>query len=208
MKNPIPVLLCLVLCFNVQAQDTIFFKKNGKEIARIQEINPTEIVYRKMSYLDGPVFRSLKSDIDSIRFANGMKEVLRNDVAKSNESITPASPQPDARTERESYAMGVSDADQYYRGHKGIGTASYISGLFGLYGFPVPLVGSLVRPKNMLRYVPDVTRYNTDAPYFNGFNTRAKSIKSNKAWSNYGYGAATTTGVFLILVVAVLTSFN
>jgi hypothetical protein len=104
--------------------------------------------------------------------------------------------------------MGVSDADQYYRGYKGIGTASYFSGLVGLYGFPIPLIGSLVRPTNMLYYVPDMKRYNTDAPYFNGFNSRAKSIKSNKAWSNYGYGAATSTGVFLILVVAILTSMN
>lgn len=205
MKFLLPVLLTFLFCIQLQAQDTIYFHRQEKEVAKILEINPTEIVYRKMSYLDGPVFRSMKSDVDSIRFANGMKEVFGAAIVKSNES---SSPSPAVRNERESYAMGVSDADQYYRGHKGIGTASYISGLFGLYGFPVPLVGSLVRPTNMLRYVPDVKRYNTDAPYFNGFNSRAKSIKSNKAWSNYGYGAATTTGVFLILVVAVLTSFN
>jgi len=208
MKNTIPFLLIIFFSFNVLAQDTIYFKKQGKEIAKIQEINPAEITYRKLSYLDGPLFRSLKSDIDSIRFANGLKEVFGTDIAKLNESLTPPPTPPAARTERESYAMGVSDADQYYRGYKGIGTASYFSGLVGLYGFPIPLIGSLVRPTNMLYYVPDMKRYNTDAPYFNGFNSRAKSIKSNKAWSNYGYGAATSTGVFLILVVAILTSMN
>jgi hypothetical protein len=208
MKNILPVFLSILFCIQVQAQDTIYFHRNEKEVAKILEINPTEIVYRKMSYLDGPMFRSLKADIDSIRFANGLKEVFGTDMAKSNESLTPPSTPPAARTERESYAMGVSDADQYYRGHKGIGTASYISGLFGLYGFPIPLVGSLVRPTNMMRYVPDVKRYNTDTPYFNGFNSRAKTIKSNKAWSNYGYGAATTAGVILIFVVAVLTTVN
>jgi hypothetical protein len=208
MKNILPVFLSILFCIQVQAQDTIYFHRNEKEVAKILEINPAEIVYRKMSYLDGPIFRSPKSDVDSIRFANGLKEVFGAAMVKSDESLAPSSPPPAVRTERESYAMGVSDADQYYRGHKGIGTASYISGLFGLYGFPVPLVGSLVRPTNMLRYVPDVKRYNTDAPYYNGFNSRAKSIKSNKAWSNYGYGAATTAGVFLILVVAILSSVN
>jgi hypothetical protein len=200
--------LCLVCFLHLKAQDTLYFRNQRKEIAKVQEINPSEIVYRKMSYLDGPVFRSLKSDIDSIHFANGMKEVLGADIEKSNAPSPSSFPQTPARTERESYAMGVSDADQFYKGYKGIGTASYFSGLFGLYGFPIPLIGSLTRPTNMFRYVPDMKRYTTDAPYFNGFNSRARSIKSNKAWSNYGYGAATTTGVIIILVVSVLASMK
>lgn len=210
MKNTIPVLLCLIFCFNIQAQDTIYFHKQDKEIAKIQEINPTEVVYKKMSYLDGPVFRSLKTEIDSIRFSNGIKIVFvgSTDNTKDANGSTYVEPARDVKSERDSYAQGVADADQYYRGYKGIGTACFFSGLVGIYGFPVPLVGSLTRPNNMLRYVPDGKRYNSDAPYFNGYNSRARTMKANKAWANYGYGAATTTGVFLIVLFAVLNGVN
>lgn len=208
MKKNIPFLFCLAICFHLNAQDTLYFHNQQKEIAKILEISPNEVMFRKLSYLDGPIFRSLKSSIDSIRFANGMKEVFGASVQKTTDTIAQSGPSAAWKSERESYAMGVSDADQYYKGYKGIGTASYISGIFGLYGFPIPLVGSLVRPTNMLRYVPDVKRYNTDNPYYNGFNSRARSIKSNKAWSNYGYGAATTTGIFLVVLVAFLANLN
>lgn len=209
MKNPIPVMFILIMMFslNVQAQDTIYFQSHEKEIAKILEINPSEVVYRKMSYLDGPVFRSLKTQIDSIRFANGMKEVLGS-VAAKQDSVPIQIPPKVVVSERESYAQGVSDADHYYKGHRGIGTACYISGLFYYVGLPVPIVGSITRPNNMMRYVPDRNRYDTDTPYFNGFNTRSRTIRANKVWANYGYGAATTTGLILILLVSALSTIQ
>ena len=211
MKIILPLILCFVFGFQELAfsQDTIYFKRHEKEIARLLEVNPTEVVYRKISYLDGPVFRTLKSDIDSIRFANGMREIFGQvPVSKTIDSLAQAAKEASFRNERQSYAQGVSDADYYYRGYKGIGAACYISGLFYYMGLPVPIVGSITRPTNMYRYVPDRKRYDTDTPYFNGFNSRARSIKSHKAWANFGYGAATTTGVFLILLISAISTIN
>lgn len=67
------VSICADLSF---AQDTITKRNSEKVIAKILEISPTEVKYKKFDYQDGPTYIDKKSDIKMIIFANGMKEVF------------------------------------------------------------------------------------------------------------------------------------
>jgi hypothetical protein len=56
------------------AQDTIM-KNNGEMVqAKIIEISPTEIKYKKFNFIDGPTYIENKSGIKYVIFSNGLKE--------------------------------------------------------------------------------------------------------------------------------------
>ena len=67
----------VALSQNIFCQDSIF-KRNGDVIAsKIEEINPSEIKFRKFSNLTGPMYSELKNDIFRIKFANGLVDTLK-----------------------------------------------------------------------------------------------------------------------------------
>lgn len=173
------------------AQDTLFTRKDEKIACKILEIGTTEIGYRKFDYMDGPLYKILKKEVRLIRYQSGAFEIIPE---------VEMPPQVAAVEEPKmlGYHDGYLDADRYYRGYKGAGTLSYISGLFVLYGLPVPIISSLVKPTNTRIYVPRPTDYQTNAAYAAGFNQRATSMKRSKVWANYGYGV----GTVLILLIA------
>lgn len=73
MKYIFSVLLLFISVFAF-SQDTII-KNNGDVIlVKITEINPTEIKYKKFDYQDGPVYVDNKSEIQTIKYSNGIKE--------------------------------------------------------------------------------------------------------------------------------------
>lgn len=66
----------LFISMNSKAQDTII-KINGDTIfAKISEITPTEIKYKKFNFQDGPFYVENKSEIKQITYSNGLKEVF------------------------------------------------------------------------------------------------------------------------------------
>jgi hypothetical protein len=214
------ILLCIMAAKTAYTQDTLYMHNKEIILAKILEINPKEVVYKKTSYLDGPTFRSYKTDIDSIHFQNGMREILaageetnpksKTEVAELRKESVPFVQKPFKSVfPGQSFREGEIDALGYYRGYKGIGTASYLSGLFFFYyGFPVPLVGSLTPPHNMYKFVPDMERYQKDIEYARGFDKKARSMKAGKAWANYGYGAATLVGIGVAIVVIAMSAYS
>jgi hypothetical protein len=71
--------LFLVTSF-VSAQDTIVKRNDEKIVAKILEVNPDNIKYKRFDYLDGPVFLSDKSELKYIAYQNGTKESYENYV--------------------------------------------------------------------------------------------------------------------------------
>ena len=64
-----------------KAQDTIV-KRNGEKITvKLIEINPNDVRYKRLDYLEGPLFRVQKQDIKFIVYANGIKDSFENYVA-------------------------------------------------------------------------------------------------------------------------------
>lgn len=84
-------------CFQVYAQDTIFFKSGTPVISKIEEVNPETIKYRKFDLVDGPLIIVNRNDIVKIKYSNGTieeislspplkKEVLNTDSALINKT--------------------------------------------------------------------------------------------------------------------------
>ena len=78
----IGLLLGAVLSSN--AQDLITTRDGTDIKAKILEVTPTEVKYKKFSNLDGPVFTISKSDILIVRYENGENEVFADSKAASN----------------------------------------------------------------------------------------------------------------------------
>jgi hypothetical protein len=59
---------------SLQAQDTIYKRSGVIVYAKVLEINPVEVKYKRFNFSDGPLYIEKKETIRSIRFANGLKE--------------------------------------------------------------------------------------------------------------------------------------
>lgn len=69
------VLLLMEIC-SVAAQDLII-RRDGKIIeARVMEISPTEIRYKRFDHLDGPTIVIPAANVLSIRYENGTSEII------------------------------------------------------------------------------------------------------------------------------------
>ena len=70
----------------IQAQDVIT-KRNGDEIlAKILEVNPTEIKYKRYDNPDGPLYVILKNDVLFVKYENGTNEVFDQESVSSYDS--------------------------------------------------------------------------------------------------------------------------
>jgi len=67
------ILLILIICkSNTYAQDTLFLKSDtAKVIVKIIEVNPSDLRYKKLTNLDGPVYTIEKKDIKRVVYRNG-----------------------------------------------------------------------------------------------------------------------------------------
>ncbi len=70
------LVLALLAASRARAQD-LLTKRNGDEIqAKILEITPLEVKYRRTDNPDGPLISVYKAEVFMIRYANGAKEVF------------------------------------------------------------------------------------------------------------------------------------
>lgn len=94
-------IVCVMLLFSAHqlyAQDTIVKRNEEKIIAKILEVNLSDIKYKQFDYQDGPVFTAQKWELNYIRYANGVKEefekfpspITNHEVLKTDLTIQPA----------------------------------------------------------------------------------------------------------------------
>ncbi|MFL5763311.1 MAG: hypothetical protein ACJ77K_05160 [Bacteroidia bacterium] len=62
--------------FSVHAQDTLFLRSAAVVIAKVIEVNPVEVKYKRFDFQDGPTYVELKTNIRMIAYAGGMKETF------------------------------------------------------------------------------------------------------------------------------------
>jgi hypothetical protein len=68
------VIFIFVSCLHIAAQDTII-KYNGEQVyAKVMEINPSEVKYKRFNFTEGPTYIDRKETIKAIRYSNGLKE--------------------------------------------------------------------------------------------------------------------------------------
>lgn len=68
--------LLIIASMNADAQDVIVLTSGDSVLSKVQEINQTEIKYKKFSNPDGPLYVIDKSTVASITYANGDKDTF------------------------------------------------------------------------------------------------------------------------------------
>src|SRR5438477_11089331 len=90
MKLIIAMLLVFSASF-VFAQDVIVLKTGDEVSAKLLEINPNDIKYKKFDNQDGPTITINKSDVFMIKYKNGTKDVISPmKPAETNQNNQPA----------------------------------------------------------------------------------------------------------------------
>ena len=205
------VLFCFVFS-NAKAaspavrQDTIILKKGTIIVCKIKEITD-ETVWYSLGENNRLLYKLFRAEIQSMKLSAVITP--KQNTAKSIENpdyVPPITPNtlPAATYSRTTvpsrmYLRGEGDADIYYKGYRGAGTATLLSTIFlgGLGGLLVAFLCSSPPREHNLGYIDAKLMHDPD--YRNGYTRRAHRKKKNKVWTNLGVG--------LFLLLAILIAF-
>lgn len=90
MKTILFMLFILLGINRVFSQDTIRFLNNTIKVVKVTEINVDDIKYKRFDNLDGPLYVSSKSEIESIKFSNGLVETFKPSENKPQVAVPAA----------------------------------------------------------------------------------------------------------------------
>lgn len=76
MKKTISILLFLCVSLITMAQDVIVKKDGSTILAKVLEVTSADVKYKKHSNVDGPTYTISKTEIQSINYQNGEKDVF------------------------------------------------------------------------------------------------------------------------------------
>jgi hypothetical protein len=177
----------------IKAQDTLTMRSGENIIVKIIEVGSTEVKYKKVTNINGPMYSTLKSDLMLIRYENGSKDDFS--------SINIESP----KSDEYQYNQGYNDATKYYKSYKLASTAVFFTSAFPLYGWflgvsPALLLSSATPLDENLDY-PDVNLMKNEQ-YARGYKTQAKNIKRKKIIRNYVSGLVTCIGLSGLMISA------
>ena len=107
------VFLLAGIC-SVAAQDLIILRDGNVIEAKVTEISPSEIRYKRYDHLDGPTIVIPAASVLSIRYENGMVEAINTAPVKGAVNTAPATRQVSAQTE--SFGTTAMDPDKFIFG--------------------------------------------------------------------------------------------
>jgi len=164
----------------IKAQDTLSMRSGENILVKVIEVGTTEVKYKKLDNLNGPIFSILKSDLLIIKYENGTKDDFSS-IKKIEEKTTV----------QDLYAKGQTDAVENYVGYKIAGTTVLISSFVPILGPAVAIVPALLcsssDPKDENLGYPDLNLMQNEQ-YALGYKQKAKAIKNKKILKNYVTG--------------------
>jgi hypothetical protein len=190
-KNPkmkkilISSILLFAIVANCFSQD-IITKKNGEDFkAKVIEVTPTDISYKKFDAPDGPTYKILKADVLMVRYKDGTKDVFAESQSTSTEDMK---------------VKGRKDANANYKGaNSGAGwtmaSTIVLSPLVGV--IPAAICSSSEPLDNNLK-VRNAELMKNDA-YSQAYIEQAHKIKKNRIWRSFGVGAGVWTVLIIVL---------
>ena len=177
-------------CFS---QDMITLKTSEDIESKVLEITNTEIKYKKSDNMNGPIFTLQKSDVLMIRYENGTKDIF------NKEKVEGLTATPEA-VEVDLYTQGQTAATKSYKGYKGAGNGTFFTSILvsPLIGLIPAIACSSTQPKEMnLNYPSKELMNNSD--YYDGYTQKARKIKQNKVWTNWGVALALNIAAYIVL---------
>jgi hypothetical protein len=186
------LLFILFICSSniIKAQDTLSMRSGENILVKVIEVGTTEVKYKKIDNLNGPIFSILKSDLLIIKYENGTKDDFSSIKKIEEYNLSGIDP----------YIQGKLDAQRYYNGYKTAGTIAFISN----FAY-IPIIPSLIFsiaatskiPKDENLNYPSISLMQNEQ-YANSYRQEAKKIKNQKIWKNFRVGARIGGSILLI----------
>lgn len=192
MKKTNFLLILFFASMSLFAQDVITTKSGDDIKAKVLEVNTTEIKYKKIDNIDGPIFSVLKSEVLIIRYENGTKDIFTSSKPINETKSSSLSDDP--------YMQGKEDAKKFYKGKRSgtggtVATAFFASPLFGL----IPAIAcSSTEPSNDNLNYPNYELMK-NREYNLSYKDEAFRIKKKKVWGGYAIGSGVWLGLILLL---------
>lgn len=79
MKKYYFLFFVVLFGLKLDAQDALFLKDGSVVQSKIIEITPSEIKYKKFSYLDGPTIVIPKSEVEKVTYQDGTEELINKE---------------------------------------------------------------------------------------------------------------------------------
>ncbi len=92
MVRIILLLFAMLAALSVKAQDVIVMKDGDEVNAKVLSLNDSDVSYKKWENQEGPTYTTSKSKIFMIKYANGYKEVFKDELAAEQPTQTAAEP--------------------------------------------------------------------------------------------------------------------
>ena len=194
MKKQILTFLLFIIVTNCYSQDTIIQKSGDEFQGKVIEVGVTEIKYRKIDSLDGPLYSIMRTDVAMIRYENGTKDIFN--AEKKSEVILKPTPTPKI------YSQGEIDANKYYSDYSSAGTLTLFVSLFSpIIGLVPAIACSSTPPKSQnLNYPNPELMKKMD--YSIAYSMKAKKIKNKKVWANWSIAFGVNVVVVLFILEA------
>ena len=190
------LLFILFICSSniIKAQDTLYMRTSESILVKVIEVGTTEVKYKKLDNLNGPIFSILKSDLLIIKYENGIKDDFSS-IKKIEEKVVGF---------ENFFIQGQNDAILNYQGYKTAGTAVLLSTAYPFYGIFLGIAPALLSsnsdPKDENLGYPNLDLMKNEQ-YAKGYKQKAKQIKRKKVITNYVSGLAIQAGIFVTAII-------
>jgi len=190
------LLFILFICSSniIKAQDTLSMRSGENILVKVIEVGTTEVKYKKLDNLSGPIFSILKSDLLIVKYENGTKEDFSSIKKIEENNFSALDPS----------SLGKLDAQRFYTGYKTAATIAFISALPP----PIPIIPSLIFsiaatskiPKDENLNYPSISLMQNEK-YANSYRQEAKKIKNRKIWRSFAAGSGIISGPILLVLL-------
>jgi len=161
----------------IKAQDTLSMRSGENILVKVIEVGTTEVKYKKLDNLNGPIFSILKSDLLIVKYENGtkddfssIKKIEENNLYVIDDSV-----------------QGKNDAQRFYNGYKTAGNAVVATGYFLPLLIPalsISIATTTNLPKDENLNYPSKSLMQNEK-YANSYRQEALKIKKRKVWLNF-----------------------
>ena len=173
------LLFFLFICSSniTKGQDTLSTRSSETILVKVIEVGTSEVKYKKLDNLNGPIFSILKSDLLIIKYENGtkddfsgIKKIEENNFFALDDSV-----------------QGKNDAKRFYNGYKTAGNAVVVTGyiipiLIPALAISIATTSKIPKDEN-LNYPSKSLMQNEK--YANSYRQEALKIKKRKVWLNF-----------------------